>query len=259
MRFASPADQVLANAVVDDNGKKIGKAVKAGGNPNAVDVTGSCSIFGLAVRGDGKQGNLEAVEALLDAGADPDKVSADVLSPLAVAAQQASPVMLKRLLHHGADPNIVPPGGNPATFAAAISRRWHNVITLLDNGADLETRGVRRQTLLLLLVAMNGWTHASEILAMGANPQATSDSGDTADSIALRYNPQPGDLDYHGYLLFREKLEESLRLCDGGEEDEGKVFPAPVLRRKQTSCEDSETSPQLDVSTMLCLPALPPR
>jgi len=70
-----------------------------------------------------RQGHRDAVFALLDGGADINKVSGDHSSPLLIATMNGHFDLALQLLKRGADPNIASDGGAVPLFAA-INLQW---------------------------------------------------------------------------------------------------------------------------------------
>ncbi|MDE0358360.1 MAG: ankyrin repeat domain-containing protein [Gammaproteobacteria bacterium] len=70
-----------------------------------------------------RQGHAGAVEALLDAGADIDQVSADGTTPIFIAALNGHFDMVLALLERGADPNLANHANGTPLFAT-INQQW---------------------------------------------------------------------------------------------------------------------------------------
>ena len=70
-----------------------------------------------------RQGHAEAVEALLDAGTDIDRVSADGTTPIFIAALNGHFDLVMALLERGADPNLANHAGGTPLFAT-INQQW---------------------------------------------------------------------------------------------------------------------------------------
>ncbi len=70
-----------------------------------------------------RQGHAEAVEALLDAGAEIDQVSADGTTPIFIAALNGHFDMVLALLDRGADPNLANHANGTPLFAT-INQQW---------------------------------------------------------------------------------------------------------------------------------------
>lgn len=233
--FGSAADNELAKAVIGDNARKVRRAIGNGADVNAVSIDKDSTILLLVVRKT-KSTDLTVLKTLLEAGADPNLVLPGVPSPLSRAAQHTTPDVLNILLRHGADPNVVEEGGNPAVFAAAVSRRWHNILELLPH-INLDAQGVNGQTLLILLTRLSSWSHAQEILKMGADFTIETEQGETVETIMEKYNVSEKDYDYKGYRSLFEAVQERKKdafgaVDDGGASEAGDagVFPYAPFR-----------------------------
>ncbi len=72
-----------------------------------------------------REGHLEAVEALLEGGADPDQMSGgDETSPLLIAALNGQFDAGMLLLRHGADPNLAASTDGAAPLFAVLQTQW---------------------------------------------------------------------------------------------------------------------------------------
>ena len=155
-----------------------------------------------------KQGDLAAVRALLDQGADVDApeidgttplhwavhrddgdiaalligVGADVtaanrygVAPIALASLNGSAPMLAKLLAAGADANRAQPEGETALMTAARTGRVEAVRLLIDHGADVNAAEQWRGQTALMWAAAEGHTAAvRELIARGADVHARS-------------------------------------------------------------------------------------
>jgi len=108
-----------------------------------------------------RDGDLEVVNELLEAGAQPDPPG--IASPLYFAAQGGHLEIVKALLEYGADPNSMSKWGAPLHIAA---RRGHVDIVqaLLDHGADPNLKGGEDDDTPLHMAAVGGSLEAVESL-----------------------------------------------------------------------------------------------
>jgi ankyrin repeat protein len=106
--FAAAYNRPDAIAVLLEHGANVAAATKA--RLPAGEPMGGLTALHYAVR----QGNVEAVDALLDKGADVNGVSADNTTPLMLATINGRFDLAMRLLERGADPTIATvAGGTP--------------------------------------------------------------------------------------------------------------------------------------------------
>ncbi|MFA6527382.1 MAG: ankyrin repeat domain-containing protein [Candidatus Babeliales bacterium] len=169
------------------------KFLAHGGNPNLAPKN-ACSMLCCAIR----HGNKESIDALLEAGANPDGQSSDY-SPLIPAIESKNIYAIKALLNAGANPNLISktpesfPG--PPLFSAIIDSilygNTEKLQLLLDNGADPN-------------LSYNGWTAYDEAFAHGDlrvmkvlyNAGAKTRAGFFLDSIfvsvrtTIKHNPR---------------------------------------------------------------------
>ncbi len=131
------------------------------------------TILGLAVR----RGVPEAVDALLQAGVDPDGgAEIEALSPLLVAVAMGEAAILERLLEAGADANVRDPGGATALMAAVAEQDQVAVEILLQAGAD-PALGDREGRTTLEIADDNGHTRIAHLLRESGAQEIPS-SGD---------------------------------------------------------------------------------
>ncbi|XP_053606174.1 ankyrin repeat domain-containing protein 54-like [Plodia interpunctella] len=83
--------------------------------------------------------NVELVETLLMAGADPNSSDEHKRSPLHLASCWGYVDVVKALLRHGANPNIKDSLGNTPLHLAACTNHIPVVIALLDAGTDVSS------------------------------------------------------------------------------------------------------------------------
>lgn len=107
--------------------------------PAAEPYDGSAHrYFGMPLIRSAARGNLEDVQELMDAGADPNLGVPGDGTPLIVAARAGHVDMVEWLLDHGADANAALRGdGNPLIMAAAHGHP-DVVRLLLERGADID-------------------------------------------------------------------------------------------------------------------------
>jgi ankyrin repeat protein len=107
----------LEAAKFDDNGNPIpARGEPAGGGT----VTGGNTVMGgmTALLFAAREGKLEAVKALVEAGADVNQISAGEHStPLIIASENSHYEVAKYLVDHGADPNLANVDGLAALYA----------------------------------------------------------------------------------------------------------------------------------------------
>lgn len=106
--------------------------------PNSAMVDGSPHRIAL-IHWAVAEGNRKAVQALLEAGADPDVTEASGRTPLLYATQMEDEELFRLLVERGADPNLVIPFARKTALSVALSaRRFDRAEWLLAHGAKIE-------------------------------------------------------------------------------------------------------------------------
>ncbi len=124
--------------------------------------------------------SLEGLQALLEAGADPNARESKHMNgemihfnnAMVFAAMMDDPRYLALLLKHGGDPNIRNVNNETLLFQAFISgNQWENVKLLVESGADVnESNRGTADTVLSWYTTRGGFEHAYWLLQHGAGP-----------------------------------------------------------------------------------------
>lgn len=129
---------------------KAGDVAARGPRKVGADFMGGMTALLYAAR----EGHMNAARALVEAGADLNKVSGDKFSPLVMAIMNGHLTLGKYLLDHGADPNVVSESGMTAIYAAVdvqwAPKTWfprpsteQEQVTYLDLMKDLLDKGAK--------------------------------------------------------------------------------------------------------------------
>lgn len=166
--FTGPATVRMLDAVLRDDGDGVRAAVANGADPNAVGRDGItpltfCLFYPKKLRG---------IEALLDAGADPNYKDPAPDGPpsvlgLAVQGKGAHAEMFKLLIRKGGNPTFIS-GGRLSTTNALLSDRFDTLFWLLDNGSDINAREFDGDTVLFYALRLSRWEVVLELLKRGA-------------------------------------------------------------------------------------------
>lgn len=120
-------------AALHDDAEMISLLVYAGAHTGAATRLGAYTPLLVAAR----QGSAAAVEALLAAGADPLRATANGATPLMLAAASGSAAAVQALLAAGSDPDAVDDAhGQTALMFAAAYDRVEVIATLIEGGAN---------------------------------------------------------------------------------------------------------------------------
>ncbi len=143
--FLRPTFTLLHVAADLSSAELIALFVARGLDPNQCDADGHAPLR-FAAR---NEPALEALDALLDAGADIDHASKTGITALTAAVCHADGLpTVKRLLERGADPNLATKDGTTALMKAAANRLPAAVEVLLQHGADPNWTNRKGQTAL---------------------------------------------------------------------------------------------------------------
>ncbi len=133
-----------------------------------------------------RQGHLDLVQALLDAGADLNSRSARGNPPLLSALTgTASPETLQFLLDAGAEPNVSGREGRPIFFQVLTDDRFEKLLVLLEAGADPNACDLEGNTALHLAADRGDGRLVDILLSAGADPNARSAAGDPVLGAAI--------------------------------------------------------------------------
>lgn len=161
----------LVEAIVGGDVEAVEAAIDQGADLNAVSERHGFSPLSAAVL----IGNLEIVESLLSAGADPNSAAPDgFLTPLHVAASQGAVDILVLLLQSDADPNILRDGIAPLAMAV---NHPEAMTALLEGGADPDPLPGATTGPLHMVASAGSIETARLLLEAGADVDADADPG----------------------------------------------------------------------------------
>ncbi|KAK6838724.1 hypothetical protein RU639_000093 [Aspergillus parasiticus] len=152
------------------------------------DVNGSHSSGGTPLSVASHKGDLETVSLLLRKGARVNIQDSDGFSPLMYAIEGGHVDIVRVLLKHGANANLGSFGGSTPLMAAAADNRVEILELLLSQGAEVDMESSDGCTA-LILAARNGSTEATRLLlSHGANVHKRTLGGETALDSAREYD-----------------------------------------------------------------------
>jgi ankyrin repeat protein len=148
--------------------------LEAGADPNAILDDGITPLM-LAMSGD-----AEIVKALLRAGADINARNERGFNALMVASSKTSPQTIVALIEAGIDLNATNAEGDTALIRAARSDNEAAVVVMLiEAGAAIDKANLQGETALMHAVQRKTTEHASALLAAGADVDARTATGRT--------------------------------------------------------------------------------
>jgi len=173
----APLSAGPATSLADASGRGDMKAVRAfvqqGADVNARGVDGTSPLH-HAVSAD----HIDVADLLLKAGADVSSADRYGVTPLSLAALNGNASMLRRLLDAGANPNATDPAGQTALMTATQTGGPDAMRVLVDAGARVDARDTQfQQTALMLAVRENHPTAVTFLLERGAAVNAQTRKG----------------------------------------------------------------------------------
>ncbi len=172
LRMSKRTDLALADAVRDTNFQLVKALLELGANPEKVIV------HGTALAHAARSGNKKMCVLLLDHGVDID--GGKGLAPLACAAIKGHEEIVRLLLDRGADLEADAGGPGTALFQASSSGYLGIVELLLDQGADINAKTEKRATALMIATVNGHLEVVKQLISVGAELDCTDRSGDTA-------------------------------------------------------------------------------
>ena len=118
-----------------------------------------------------------AVLTLLDAGANPNVLTPQGISPMVTAGVEEGRLWLRLLLEKGGDPNLRNQYNEPLVHRLVYYGNWDNVHYLIERGADINAQDSLGHTALLRVVASNQFEEAVVLLDRGADSEIAGNEG----------------------------------------------------------------------------------
>jgi ankyrin repeat protein len=141
------------------------------------------------------EGGVEPVRLLLDAGMDPNQSRTPsglvLLSDLAETSNANGKEVVRLLLEHHADPNVLHSGTNRPPLDVAEDPEI--IKMLVAHGANVNWRG-KRSTPLIHSILTSHWDNAIYLIGIGADLQLQAGDGTTPASAIDRFRKEDGTL-----------------------------------------------------------------
>ena len=154
-------------------------------------------------------GNLQTIQALLEAKADPNKADRNGQTPLHWAAIAGNPYDLQALLDGGADPNRANRNGHTPLYIAVANKNSDAVQALLDTGADPNHADLKRQTPLHWAASEGNLDILRALLNANAAPNKKDHQGRTPISCAC--DQEAKRLLKHANPSFTQRVKKHLQ------------------------------------------------
>ena len=182
------ADASLVDAVRSGQVEALVALLESGADIDAAMDDGATALH-WAVH----EQRAEMVAVLLEFGADVTLTNRYGVSPVWLAAENGDASMLARLLEAGADPNSSIPGGETVLMTAARTGDADAVRTLLARGADPNAREAERgQTALMWAAARNNVSVVRVLAEVGADVHARTENPSAVPGRTFASTPPTG-------------------------------------------------------------------
>lgn len=168
-----PSNTPVADSAMEGNYVQLRSLLKEGVKVNAAQGDGMTALHWAAFRDD-----LEMIKLLLAAHANVHAATRDgAITPLLLACTNGDPQAVEALLKAGANPNSVNANGTTALMLAAAAGNGDTVRVLLDHGAEVNALEIRHgQTALMFAAALNRAAVIKLLIAHGADAGITTKS-----------------------------------------------------------------------------------
>lgn len=177
--------------------------LEAGANPNAPSDDGQSSPFIAAVAAD----NMLMVINLLHKGAKVNPQDGLARKPLHAAVQSESVKSIPLLVRHGASLKAFDDEGDTPLHAALGAKKMKAVKALLESGADIDARNRDGHTPLMQAAEQNNITAAKFLIEQGAALDPLSDLRENAQDIARAFPGKDGKF----LRAFEQAISERLQ------------------------------------------------
>jgi len=165
----------LQDAAYAGDSKKVGKLIAAGADVNALWDGDSIAHFAVL------SGNVEVLDQLINAGADPDVTTNLGVTPLMAATINGSQDCAKRLISAGVNLDGKNQQGATALILATIKKLDSMATQLINSGADISCQTKTNKTTALMMASRNEMVDVAKLLIKkGADPSLKDAHGRSA-------------------------------------------------------------------------------
>jgi len=160
----------VVDAAKQGNREAVRALIAQKANVNAAEADGMTALH-WAVRAN----DLQTVQMLIRAGANVNAASRYGMTPIILAAQNGDPAVVAALVKAGANPNSALPEGQTALMTAARTGSVDSIKLLVETGAKIDTKEQwQGQTALMWAASQNNAAAVTALIALGANKDERS-------------------------------------------------------------------------------------
>ena len=156
--------------------------LEAGSNPNIVDNDGDTCLHAAVKGGCSKT----IIYAIIDHDAHVNATNKDNQTALAIACVKKNVNAINVLLNAGANPNITDADGDTCLHTAALKECSKEVLhAVIDHGVDVNATNKENQTALTVACINKDESAINVLLNARTNPNIVNDNGDTCLHVAV--------------------------------------------------------------------------
>ena len=182
--FVDPTLQSMARAISANDTAMLRRLLNGQRPPAGTDRAGHDLLAYALVLVRDKQGSVEPVRILLDAGADPRHSRAangeDVVNFMVFGGSAAAREAMRLVLEHGADPNATH-RRTGETALGSVSNEPEIVRLLVEHGANIDHLQANGVPAIVRLIGNREWESALYLIERGANLDVRNSDGLSVD------------------------------------------------------------------------------
>ena len=187
---ATNKKNVTALMIACEKGNKdaINVLLNAGADPNLADADGDTWLHYAARKFSRTDGHTEVLQAIISPGIDVNTANKRNVTSLMIACKEGEKDAINVLLNAGADPNIADDNGDTCLHNAAGSYCYTAIVlqAIISHGADVNATNEENVTALMIACKKTKKDEINVLLNAAADPNITDPNGDTCLHYAAR-------------------------------------------------------------------------